>query len=429
MDTRPTRERNREKNTQFLTPDRLLLLCVVLALVLLAFACYLLWGNVAGTVKLEAGTPLNAGDFVVFGAGKNAEFASDTSYIDTSKLGEHIVKIHYHGIDFYSTLRIVDTKAPVVTTKEAKVYGATVPEPDVFIDTVEDGSAVTVDYVTVPDMTIEGEQEVQLSVTDAGGNVVHANVKMILQLDLEPPTIMGVQDITLYQGSTASYRSGIVLSDDYDEAPVLTIDSSGVDLSTVGTYTVTYTVTDAAGNITTATATVTVEERPENYVEEAIIHAKADEILNTILTDGMSKEEQVNAIYDWVTENCRYQFLWTHPDRLQSAYSMMTNLKGDCYEFADMCSLFFEKLGIPCIIVERTPEAIEWRGANHVWNMISLDGGQTYYHFDTCEQHYFENRVCLATDAELDACEEYAARYFEHDKSIYPTTPEEAYGE
>ena len=166
----------------------------------------------------------------------------------------------------------------------------------------------------------------------------------------------------------------------------------------------------------------------ENYVEEAIVEAKADEILSSILTDGMSKAEQVNAIYDWVTENCRYQYQWSHPDRMQSAYALMTTLKGDCYEFADMCSLFFEKIGVPCIIVGRTPEAIEWRGANHVWNMISLDGGETYYHFDACEQHYFIYRLCMVTDAELDECEKLAERYFEHDKSLYPTTPTEKFG-
>lgn len=429
MDTQPRRERQTEHSTQALTADRVILLAAALVLVFLAFLCYLIWGNVAGTVKLQAGESLNAADFVVFGSGKNAQFASDTSYIDTSVPGEHIVQVRYHGVDFYSKLRLVDTVAPVVTTKDTKVYGAEIPDPNLFIDSVQDGSAVTVTYVLNPDMSIEGEQEVQLCVTDAGGNAVFATAKMTLQLDLEPPSIMGVKEISVYQGSTVSYRNGIILSDDHDEAPVLTIDSSQVDLSTVGTYNVTYTVTDAAGNVTTETTTVTVVERPDNYVEEAIINAKADEILDSILTDGMTKEDQVNAIYDWVTENCRYQFLWTHPDRMQSAYSLMTNLKGDCYEFADMCSLFFEKLGIPCITVERTPEAIEWRGANHVWNMISLDGGETYYHFDACEQHYFENRVCLITDAELDACEEFAARYYEHDKNLYPTTPTERYGE
>lgn len=428
MDTQPKRERESRSHASFLTEDRILLLTVVLVLAFLAFVCYLLWGNVAGKAKLEAGETLTASEFVVFGSGKNAQFASDTSYINTSKLGEHVVKIHYHGVDFFSTLQIVDTKAPVVTTKTAKVYGATVPDPAVFIDTVDDGSDVTVEFVVAPDMTLEGEQEVQLIVTDAGGNSVNASAMMNLQLDLEPPKIMGVKDITLYQGSTASYRNGIILSDDHDEAPVLTIDSSNVDLSTVGTYTVTYNVTDAAGNLTTATATVTVEERPENYVEEAIVEAKADEILDAILTDGMTKAEQVNAIYDWVTENCRYQYQWSHPDRMQSAYALMTNLKGDCYEFADMCSLFFEKIGIPCITVGRTPEAIEWRGANHVWNMISLDGGETYYHFDACEQHYFEYRLCLVTDAELDECEKLAERYFEHDKALYPTTPTEKFG-
>ena len=66
--------------------------------------------------------------------------------------------------------------------------------------------------------------------------------------DTLPPQIMGVNHLAVFVGSTVSYRSGILVTDDTDPVPALSVDSSRVDLTTPGTYPVTYTATDRAGN-------------------------------------------------------------------------------------------------------------------------------------------------------------------------------------
>ena len=62
-------------------------------------------------------------------------------------------------------------------------------------------------------------------------------------------------------GDPISYRQGVTVTDNSGETPRLTIDSSQVDLSTPGAYSVSYTAVDSSGNKTTLTITVTVLEQ------------------------------------------------------------------------------------------------------------------------------------------------------------------------
>lgn len=424
MDTRPRRDdRYPRRKKQAPMTDKVFLAAVVLILALLAFFCYLMWGNVSSEITLEAGTPLEATDFLVMNWGMKAKFSSDISDVDLSDTGDYIVKVRYHGTDFYSKLHIVDTMSPVITVQDAVVYTTELPDPEIFIQQVQDGTSVTVTYVQTPDMSVEGTQEVQLCVTDCGGNAVFATAQMTITPDYEAPKILGVNKFSLYAGGTISYRSGVIVEDNCDEAPTLTVDSSEVDLSTPGSYEVIYRATDAAGNTTVLTAPVTVSEKPDTYVDEAEIIAMADELLATFITPDMTTRQQVEAIYDWVDEHCSYLNRTDKVDRMQGAYVMMSTRTGDCFNYFAICSVFFERLGIPQINVERSPKSV--RTTKHYWSLVSIDGGETYYHFDVCPLVDYNWRICLATDAELEECNKYLPGYYTFEKDLYPATPVE----
>jgi hypothetical protein len=84
-------------------------------------------------------------------------------------------------------------------------------------------------------------------------------------VEIEPdntaPTISGVTDITLFVGGSFDQLAGITATDAEDGTITSDITVSGtVDLTTAGTYTLTYTVTDSAGELTSVTRTVTVDE-------------------------------------------------------------------------------------------------------------------------------------------------------------------------
>ncbi len=405
------------------SPIKLAIIVAILVIVLVGFFCYLIWGNIAGEITLEAGSALEGSQFLVMDWGMSPKITSDVSKIDMSDTGDYIVKVRYHGTDFYPTLHVVDTLAPVVTSQDAVVYSANLPDPEIFIQQVQDGTTVSVTYVQTPDMSKEGLQEVQLCVTDRGGNSVFTTAKMNIMLDTEGPAILGVNDMSIYKGGSISFDSGVLVQDNCDTEPVLTVDSSKVDTNIAGTYEVVYRAVDAAGNASAKTAKLTVAERTDAYVEEAVINEMADEILDSIITPQMDAEAQVNAVYVWIQNYCTYRDSSDMTDRMQAAYAMMTELEGDSYSYYALSSLFFDRLGLPNIAIKRA--AFSVRTSTHFWNMVSVDGGETYYHFDTCPQAGFSVRICLATDEQAEACNEYTAGYYTFDKSNYPATPVE----
>ena len=241
--------------------------------------------------------------------------------------------------------------------------------------------------------------------------------------DTTAPTIMGVNKLSVFVGSTVAYRSGILVTDDTDPNPTLTVDSQWVNLSAPGTYQLVYRATDSAGNEASVQTTVTVVEAPETYVDEALIKEEADKLLAKITTEDMDTEQKLNAIYDWMTTHCYYIAHFDKSDYMQAAYLMMTTNRGDCYGFYALSRLLFDRLGLPNLTVTRLPNEI--RTSNHWWNMVSLDGGESWYHFDATPHMTAEARTCLVTDAYLEAFNQENPNYYYYDRSSAPATPAE----
>ena len=240
--------------------------------------------------------------------------------------------------------------------------------------------------------------------------------------DTTPPQIMGVNPLSIFLGGTVAYRSGVLVTDDTDPAPQLHVDSFQVNLSAPGTYPLTYTATDSAGNTTTVETTVTVSEASETYVDEAVIRETADQLLSEIVTDDMTMEQKVNAIYDYIESHCYYIADFDKTDYMQAAYLMMTENRGDCFGFYAISRLFFERLGLENLSVTRLKNEV--RTTSHYWNMVSLDGGETWYHFDSTPHLTYPTRTCLVTDADLEAFNELMPNYYYFDHSSFPKTPE-----
>lgn len=266
-----------------------------------------------------------------------------------------------------------------------------------------------------------GEYPVTYRAVDACGNETLVTITVTVIEDVTPPQIMGVTELSVYIGSTIAYRKGIILSDDTDGAPKLAVDSSQVDLSRPGTYPVIYTATDCVGNTAIRETTITVKETPKNYVEESVIWEAADKILARILKDGMTTREQVKAIYKYMDRNYNYVNSSDKTDWMQAAYKLIKNQRGDCFSFYSLSRLLFERLGIPNLTVRRIENP--WRTGNHWWNMVSLDGGETWYHYDSTPHLAGMMETCLVTDADLDRFNQSAKGYYYWDRDAYPATP------
>lgn len=235
--------------------------------------------------------------------------------------------------------------------------------------------------------------------------------------DRDAPVLSGVHDITVYQGNTVSYLNGVTAADEVDPDPAVTVDSGAVDLSQPGTYQVVYTAVDASGNMSQATAMVTVLES----VELDAIYAAADAKLAEIIRENATTKERVHDIYAWARLNLSYGGHSDRTDWQQTAYSMLTNGRGDCFGYYAVTKLMFERLGIPNMDVRKVRNYPE--DSDHFWSLVSLDGGKTWYHFDATPRAGAGDDFCLVTDAFLDAYSDAHDGSHNRDKSLYPATP------
>ena len=272
------------------------------------------------------------------------------------------------------------------------------------------------------DLNAIGAYDIVYSVTDAAGHTTTAPSTVTVTDDNVAPTIQGVHNISLYLGSAASYRSGVIVTDDKDPSPKLEVDSSQVDLSNVGTYPLVYTARDMTGNETRKEVTVTVAKKPETYVDPETVNAKADELLKKIVTEDMAAEAKVKAIYSYVRSHYTYSGHSDKTDWVQGAYVMMESGQGDCFNYYAVTKLLLDRCGIPNIDVRKVRNYPE--DSDHYWSLVSVDGGATYYHLDTTPRVGDGDDFCLVTDAFLDAYSDANKGCHNRDKSLYPATPE-----
>ena len=242
--------------------------------------------------------------------------------------------------------------------------------------------------------------------------------------DSQPPQIFGLTDKLIYVGDPVSYLSGVTASDDMDPAPELTVDSREVDLTKPGTYTVTYTASDDSGNLSTACANITVLPKEPGYADLDTIYALADELLEILLVGTADTRERVEAIYTWARTDIRYAGHSDRADWRQTAYNVIRSGEGDCFGFFAATKLMFERLGIPNIDVQKVRNFDD--DSDHFWSLVSIDGGEHYYHFDATPRYGSGDDFCLVTDAFLDAYSEEHKGSHNRDDALYPATPEEA---
>ena len=241
--------------------------------------------------------------------------------------------------------------------------------------------------------------------------------------DTTAPVLTGQEIIHASIGSAVRYKSYVFVSDDQDPSPKLEIDNSDVNLNQPGEYTVIYTATDSAGNTSSKSMKVIVSDVEEPSVPEDEIYAKADELLASITNEQMSDLEKVFAVFYYVRENINYVSDSNHWEYKQEAYHALTTLKDSCY--ANMClsKLLLERLGFKCLMLEGD---LGYMDEKHYWNMVSIDGGENWYHYDSAwwTWQYDEYPLCMMTGSQAKDVSERRGGLYIYDASQYPALSE-----
>lgn len=399
---------------------------VFLAIILAAAAAfyYLVIDNIGLEMDLEAGQEPDLTTFMERKWDIPITFEEGFTQPDWSRPGDYLVKLSYCRLTYDAMIHVRDTISPKGETMPITVYAIFPPAAEDFVTYTEDVTDVSIAFGVQPDLTKEGTQQISILLTDEGGNTTELYEDLTLLFDKQAPEITGAREsITIYQGDTIAYREGITVTDDQDEEPDFTIDTDGVDLSTPGEYIVTYIASDDFGNTTTVDTKITVLEKRENYVDLDTIHEAVASRVAKIVTDDMTVEEQVRAIYKWIRNNSNYVNHSEKDDYRQTGYLMLTTHRGDCFGYFALAKLMYEELGIPNIDVEKVKN--HSGDSLHYWSLVSVDGGETYYHVDCCPRSGDPFNGCLRTDAQLDSYSNKHNHSHNRDKSLYPATPED----
>ena len=156
------------------------------------------------------------------------------------------------------TVNVVDTTVPVITlTGDAVVtteVDATYTDAGATaLDNYDGDITPAIVVVNTVNTAIVGNYTVTYNVSDAASNAAVQVTRTVNVVDTTVPviTLTGDEIVTIEVGTTY-VDGGATATDNYDDDTVLTsnitTDVSDVDAQTVGSYTVSYNVSDAAGN-------------------------------------------------------------------------------------------------------------------------------------------------------------------------------------
>ncbi|MBY9077035.1 transglutaminase [Paenibacillus sp. HN-1] len=167
-----------------------------------------------------------------------------------------------------------------------------------------------------------------------------------------------------YQGRTAGLKSQI---------------QSALDKAITGDPYVNYIVDSYSfsfrGGANSAAVSVTIAYR-ETLQQTAYVDERVKAINKQIIKPGMTGDEKVKAIHDWVVLHLKYDTTYTR----YTAYEGLKSGSTVCQGYALLTYKLLKNAGIPNKIVEGTA----WQngsGISHAWNLVQLGG--RWYHLDT----------------------------------------------
>ena len=315
--------------------------------------------------------------------------------------------ITYFWTDMECELDIADTTPPTGIGIPQQMFSVDeLPEASKCVKDVKDRTDVTIKWGKIPDISAGGEFKAEALLTDACGNTASIKVPLSVTRDSTPPVIEGTKDIKAFIEVTKDgvsdskgivYRDGVTVTDDYDENPKLSIDTTQVNLNKPGKYKVTYVATDFSGNKSTAEITVELVEKPKSYIDDETVHKAARKVLNKIIKDGMTQKEKALQIVWWCRYNIGYVSKADSSSRNRAAYDAITKKRATCYGFACAVREMLNLCDIENMFIKRYP----FRWSVHYWNYINIDG--QWYHCDSTPRKGYKSYFFMYTTKELQS--------------------------
>ncbi len=390
-------------------------------------------------LKSELGQSLNLSpnDFLINeNKDTQASFITDLSVIDVHQVGSYEIEVKVGTKTYTSTLKIVDTIAPVAVVQDVTVeVGGTLTPEDLIVSSTDE-SETTLSFKTQPNLSSVKSIEVIVVVSDTSGNTSEYPVTVNVVFDKTAPVILEERLLYILVGSSsANYWDKVTVSDAKSSIKSTDFDDQQVNLNKIGVYPVSLSAADEAGNVVTVTRNVNVVRESTYYTMLSLNNptnnkadAFVDAVIAEIIKEDMTQTEKMRAIYDWLLNEMVYQTDLSHDYAIDTynklddyALISFTKFKGHCFHYAAMAALLLDTLNLEMTLVEGEgySSTAESHFVIHFWILVKVDGH--YVHFDPLYEYLYlkystHKDFFLVKDAQIF---DITHRW---DKSLYPST-------
>ena len=336
--------------------------------------CRLTYEWLKESVTIEYGTYLQKTDLLLDPAfGENLILTADIDKINNSPVGEYVIKAAAGGKKSNCTVVIQDTTPPTVVVQEVAVFRNRVVALEDFLVSATDLSGqVVTRLVTEIDTSEYGIFPITIEAEDMHGNVATVEATLRVVSDKNPPYFKGMSDMRVEKHSSPDYVKNVTAYDKVDGPVEFTYNAAAVNMAKAGTYYVTYTAVDSAGNVGTYKRKVIVLPDEEDTTALVKEHAKKC---------GSSVVEITNYVRSYI----RYNTNWGGDDPVWYGF---TNRKGNCYVHALCLQRLMTEHGYKTQLIWVTNKT-------HYWLIVDMGG--YWRHIDATPSN-LHSRYPLMTD-------------------------------
>ncbi len=370
---------------------------------------------VVSPIRVELGSGLPDVSEVLLEGVQNGAYIDASTSVDCNAVGEYTVAVRVDDRDYNVQVIVEDTLPPVLEVQSVTDYSILKKVPEDFVVSSEDISGVAIRFKSEPDFYLVGEQTVTIVAEDGHGNITEKDAILTLFADEDAPVFLAHDDFMIYLGETVSYKSKVTVTDNCETGLDLKVDATAVDLKTEGVYPVVYTATDAAGNSTTVTVNMTIKVY---RADEEELYQRINTILADLITEDMTQREKCKKIYNYIRSVVSYVSTSDKSDWITAALDGLNKGKGDCFVYFALSKAMLTCADIPNLDIER----IRVGDSMHFWNLVDLEDGHGWYHFDTTPRKD-KTVIFLWDDAKLKAYSDKSNGSHNYDRALYPEIP------
>ena len=187
----------------------------------------------------------------------------------------------YNNIKTTITIELKDTLKPDLEVQELTIDLGMKVEARDLIKTSYDSNRSKVKFKQNYQFNEVGDQKVEIVICRGSNCVTKQSVVHILPKDTTPPEIIGIRNLSVLKDSDIDLLSSVSVKDNQDDSPILTIDSSNLDISKVGDYQITYHAKDRSLNTVKETCIVSVVENKKigsyDQTNEKVVYLTFDD--------------------------------------------------------------------------------------------------------------------------------------------------------